>query len=262
MKHFISGPNLGIITSRQTKDDWSALVTDSICGHKTCAAYDINTVFPLYLYDTETLLAARGAREAIRRTPNVSQGGVTAAQAAHGLEWQQDGSVAGKAGFGPEDLIAYVYAILYSPTYRARYAEFLKSEFARIPFTGNTRLFFLLRDIGNQLIRCHLLQGSGIEDHRFPLSGAGEVERIEFQIEAERVYINSRHYFAGVTEEIWQFMVGGYQVCHKWLKDRREMTLTDDDVMTYRRTLAAIGKTIQLMKQVDEAVDSNGGWPI
>jgi predicted helicase len=159
-------------------------------------------------------------------------------------------------------LLAYIYAILYSPAYRERYAEFLKSEFARIPLTRSVRLFFLLRDIGNQLLTCHLLRGSGIDEHRFPVPGSGDVETVEFQMETERVYINARQYFSGVTEEIWQFMVGGYQVCHKWLKDRREMVLTEDDVMTYRRTLAAIGRTIQLMKQVDEAVESNGGWPI
>ena len=44
--------NLAIITTRQCRDNWSVLVTSTIIGHKALAAYDINTMFPLYVYRT------------------------------------------------------------------------------------------------------------------------------------------------------------------------------------------------------------------
>jgi hypothetical protein len=262
MKHFVAGPNLGIITSRQTKDEWSALITDSICGHKTCAAYDINTVFPLYVYDTESLLASRGPRGSSRRAPNISQLGVAMAKLAFKFDWQPEGASGRPNRFGPEDLLAYIYAILYSPSYRERYAELLKSEFARIPLTANQGLVLQLRDLGNQLLRCHLLQGPGIDEHKFPASGSGEVDRADFEAGTERIYVNSRQYFTGVTDEIWGYKVGGYQVCQKWLKDRRDMPLSDEEILNYRRILAAIRRTIALMQEVDEAIEQNGGWPI
>ena len=45
-------PNLAVITTRQCQKNWSALVTNTIIGHKALAAYDINSMFPLYVYQT------------------------------------------------------------------------------------------------------------------------------------------------------------------------------------------------------------------
>ena len=38
--------------------------------------------------------------------------------------------------------------------------------------------------------------------------------------------------FIGVPENVWNFHIGGYQVCHKWLKDRKGRTLSADDSTT------------------------------
>ena len=117
MRHFLSGPNLGIITSRQTKDEWAALVTDSICGHKTCAAYDINTVFPLYLFDSGSLLdgeETRSSTEHTRAAPNLSEMGIKAFGDALGLTWKARSKASADGEFGPDDVFAYVYAICYS----------------------------------------------------------------------------------------------------------------------------------------------------
>ena len=40
------------------------------------------------------------------------------------------------ATFGPEDVFHYIYAVLHSPEYRRRYADFLKSDFPRVPPRG------------------------------------------------------------------------------------------------------------------------------
>lgn len=42
-------------------------------------------------------------------------------------------------------------------------------------------------------------------------------------------------------------MIGGYQVCEKWLKDRRGRTLSYDDVEHYKKICVALGETIRLM---------------
>jgi hypothetical protein len=77
-----------------------------------------------------------------------------------------------------------------------------------------------------------------------------------------RVYINATQYFAGVAPEVWEFHVGGYQVCHKWLKDRKGRTLSYDDLNHYRRVVGALSETIRLMSAIDDAIEAHGGWPL
>ena len=74
--------------------------------------------------------------------------------------------------------------------------------------------------------------------------------------------------FSGVPEEVWEFRVGGYQVLHKWLYDRRGTrgepghTLTEEDIVHYQRIVVALQETIRLMGEIDEAIEAHGGWPI
>ena len=76
-----------------------------------------------------------------------------------------------------------------------------------------------------------------------------------------RVYINDRAYFDGVPEGVWNFHVGGYQVCHKWLKDRKGRTLSDEDIAHYQKIVVALSETIRIMAEIDEVIEAHGGWP-
>jgi hypothetical protein len=39
MQHMITGENTGLITTRQTQDNWDAFVATNLVGHKSVAAY-------------------------------------------------------------------------------------------------------------------------------------------------------------------------------------------------------------------------------
>lgn len=65
--------------------------------------------------------------------------------------------------------------------------------------------------------------------------------------------------FSGVPENVWNFYVGGYQVCQKWLKDRKGRTLSVEDILHYRRIVVALQETIELMAKIDAAIP---GFPI
>ena len=73
--------------------------------------------------------------------------------------------------------------------------------------------------------------------------------------------------FRGVREEVWNFHIGGYQVCEKWLKDRGPKggkpgrTLTPEDIDHYHRIVVALSETIHIMKEIDEVIEEHGGWP-
>jgi len=42
--------------------------------------------------------------------------------------------------------------------------------------------------------------------------------------------MNPSRWFEGVPETVWNFHVGGYQICEKWLKDRRGRVLSEEDI--------------------------------
>lgn len=169
--------------------------------------------------------------------------------------------------FGPEDVFDYIYGVFHSPTYRTRYAEFLKIDFPRVPLTSNAGLFRELSKLGSELVALHLMEKTGSNKPSFPIALASNdpqkdhVEDVHYT-ENGRVWINKLQYFETVPKDIWEFHIGGYQVCQKWLKDRKGRILSYDDLEHYRGIVAALGETIRLMKEIDAVIESNGGWPI
>jgi len=71
--------------------------------------------------------------------------------------------------------------------------------------------------------------------------------------------INSTQYFGGVPAEVWNFKIGGYQVCDKWLKDRKGRVLSGEDISHYQRVVVALRETIRLMGEIDQIIPK---WPI
>jgi predicted helicase len=161
----------------------------------------------------------------------------------------------------PEKIFNYIYAVLHSPTYRTRYADFLKIDFPRVPLTSDKPLFAALVKLGGELSALHLMESPELNKTSvaFPVAGNSEVEKGFPKFEDDRVYINKTQYFDGVPSNVWNFTIGGYQVCEKWLKDRRERQLTHDDLQHYKKIVAALSRTIELMSQIDEAIPN---WPI
>jgi hypothetical protein len=121
-----------------------------------------------------------------------------------------------------------------------------------------------LINVGHQLIALHLSEGTIPNVCRLSGRGSRLVERVCFTQNdgaLGQIWINTEQSFEPVEAEVWEFEVGGFQVCDKWLKDRRGRTLSVDDVETYRRLLTAISETIPLMEQLDEILDEAGGLP-
>jgi hypothetical protein len=80
--------------------------------------------------------------------------------------------------------------------------------------------------------------------------GSNEVEKLNY--EYEKVWINKTQYFNNVKEEVWKYQIGGYQVCEKWLKDRKGRTLTFEEIQTYSKIVTALSKTIELQTEIDK----------
>jgi hypothetical protein len=246
MRHMLAGENLALVAPKQHKDEFGALVTESIGAHKSVAAYDINYYFPLYLYPT----ADRGdmfvQHETSERRPNLNPSVVSALAAAYG------------EAPTPEEIFHYIYAVLYAPTYRTKYADFLRMDFPRVPFTRDAELFGKLAALGEKLVGLHLLKSPDLDPPacRFEGDGDGRIGAdrktgVRYDAAAERVYVNATQQFAPVPEAVWTYRVGGYQVCGKWLKDRKGRRLEVDDIRTYCRIVTALGRTIELQREID-----------
>jgi hypothetical protein len=78
----------------------------------------------------------------------------------------------------------------------------------------------------------------------------------------QRVGINKDQSFEGVPSAVWDFHIGGYQVCEKWLKYRRGRQLTYDDLTHYQRVIVSLRETIRIMQEIDQTIDAHGGWPL
>jgi predicted helicase len=249
---------------------------------------------PKFVADLEKRLGLKFVPEGKGDVAQRSPSNVAALPPRRALGGVENARIAGKAAglesepcatntFGPEDVFNYMYAVFYSPTYRTRYAEFLKSDFPRVPLTSDVNLFRSLCGLGAELVALHLLESPMLQKPiaRFPVNGPNTVEKgfpkylapgepepgTRKPIEHGRVYISKDdpgsdakgQYFEGVPPEVWNFHIGGYQVCEKWLKDRRGRTLTYDDLEHYSKVVTALKETIRLMTAIDAAIPK---WPV
>ncbi|MGB6295881.1 MAG: type ISP restriction/modification enzyme [Rivularia sp. (in: cyanobacteria)] len=204
------------------------------------------SIFPLYIYPDNNEIQKLVLKE--QRSPNLSP------------EFLKD--ITSKLGYTPtpEAIFYYIYAIFHSPTYRIRYAEFLKIDFPRVPLISNKKLFQQLSEYGEELVALHLMKSPKLDNliTQFVENGGGKEVAIGAANKAyanNKVTINKKgDGFTGIPEEVWNFHVGGYQVCHKWLKDRKNRTLSQQDIQHYQRIVVALQETIKLMNKIDQAI--------
>jgi predicted helicase len=232
------------------------------------------TVFPLYILPHGAEMDAR---------PNICKDFIHKLTSRVKLNFKSDTNfglinVGGEnqtEDYGPRDIFHYIYAVLNSSNYRLRYADFLKSDFPRIPLPEGANIFLELVELGRLLVDLHLLaETEAIQlqqpETRYIGTGEARVEKGYPKYENGKVMINPSCHFEEVTPDVWGFYIGSYQVCCKWLKDRAGKggknphpgrVLTDDDIMHYRRITVAIKETMRLMAEVDKVINKHGGWP-
>ena len=210
----------------------------------------------------------RRADRSPARVPNLAETFTDAIAERLGLEFVAEGTGDLRSTVGPEDIFHYIYAVLSSPEYRRRYVDFLKSDFPRVPLPGGRSIFSDLSEVGEHLTRLSLMEApvvGKIAWRQAPgvLIPNWCVEKVRFdEVEGEgRVWINQGACCAEVRREVWEFSVGGYRPARKWLMDRKNDTLGDRDLEHYRIIVSAIGETIERMRQVDEIIETHGGWP-
>jgi type ISP restriction-modification system protein len=240
MAHMERGGNLALVASRQTRGAPGALVTRWIAGHKAASAYDVSSLFPLYLHEGK------------ERVPNLAP----ALLATLGERYS--------AAPTPEEILGYVYAVLHDPGYRERYQKLLKQDFARIPFPREHEAFLHLAALGAELIGLHLLADPRLL--RPPVRLAGESDPVRYRLgwgrrpylvfrdEERRLFVNNEGlHFEGITPEAYAYQVGGHRVLSRWLRLRTGRVLLPEEVTTFCRIATALELTLAVQAKLTQA---------
>jgi len=287
--------NLSLITVRRIEGPGEFthfFASSRISVLHSTSAKEGNFVFPLYLYPNGKLPEADLFAHENGRRPNLSAEFVSQFCKRLDCKFVPDGfGRPSKREVGPECIFNYAYALFHSPTYRERYAEFLRADFPRLPLTSNRDLFGELAGLGHRLVDLHARGEGKNTPVRFPVNGTDEVRDVRFQavdslvipgakrmgsfnpcgpvvtgswpdMKAGRVWINDRQYFEGVPESAWAFRIGGYLPAQRWLKDRMGRALGYEEQAEYQRIIWALVETGRLMAEIDASIQQHGGWPI
>lgn len=258
MRHMLRD-NLALITARQMdkSGEEPVFVAESIIdAHSITDAVSISYLFPLFIYDREKQPPKRSKGSALilfepqakygAHVPNLATFLIDALRKAFGKT------------LPPENIFAYIYAVLYSPIYRTKYAEFLKMDFPRIPFTKDYNLFLQMAKLGQRLIDLHLVKSEDLNKPICKYFGKGDnnVKKVLYNGLHGGVHINETQHFEGIHEEVWHYHIGGYQVCERWLKWRKGKELVLEEIEHYCKLVTAIHLTIKIQKEIDEIYPS------
>ena len=233
MRHLMTGENLGLIVPRQHKEEPGALVANRLVAHKAVSAFDINSVFPLYLDPKARLFSSGGEA-------NVDPACLEILEKPLGEEPS------------PELLLQYVYAVLHSPPYRRRYADLLRANFPVIPLPPDRGFFLEMAGLGAVLIDLHLLRSDHLERPgvRFEGHGTGRLDGRREHRDGRLIVNAEGQAFEGISREVWEYRVGGYQVLDRWLAGRAGRSLRWDEIEEFRKIAAALRWTIEIQCRI------------
>lgn len=253
MRHMLE-ENISLCFMRQYSGDTPYshfLVSEHMVDNRTFfSSKGIIQQAPLYIYPEDkknnprtgaTMMIVFEPRKSYGKKPNIAT-----------IIFEKLNATFGKR-LTPEAIFYYIYGVFYSNVYRETYTEFLKIDFPRVPFTANYDLFKAMGMMGKELADLHLLKSKVLDSPIAKYQGSGvndRIEKITYKEDENRIYINKDKYFEGITPEVWNYHIGGYQVLHKYLKDRKGRIM--DDAPHYCRIITALSKTIEIQENIDK----------
>jgi hypothetical protein len=251
--------NIGLITVRQVAEGVfnHCLAADTIVESRvTTSNKGIAYIFPLHIYlfpgkNKRGLFNQVLTKESMPSQPNI-----------HPDIFNLFRQIAGFDPLpAPGQIFYYIYAVLFSTIYRETYAEYLRIDFPRVPFTSDYDLFNQVARLGRQLAAIHLMKSPELEHtfSKFPVSGDNLVKCPLFKPstgEDGRVYINDLQYFSHISPELWGYETCGYQVMDKWLKLRKGKILNCKDMEYYIKIARCLQLTIQYQQEIDRLYPS------
>lgn len=261
MEHFLNNKNnIALNVARQSKivGSWHyCFITNTISdfslmgGGNTGAGY----IFPLYIYDTENV-------RKILREENEEVGGMFE-DIKHFENKVRIENFTPKfrkfinekyGEIKPEEILGYIYAILFHKEYRKKYFDFLKIDFPKIPFVESKDYFLKFAKLGEELYNLHLGNLKIQKEVGEPMfkDNKNKNEKIVKAIYNENekyLFVNESLYFKNVDKEVWEYKIGGYQVLDKYLKSHKNENI---DYEHFENVIKILTHSIEIEAEISK----------
>ncbi|MCW1686891.1 N-6 DNA methylase [Campylobacter jejuni] len=250
MEHFLENENIGLICDRGTKLN---NIDNIFISNKIIDLHLVGSgsyIYPLYLYPT-----TRNKKFLKKENPNFNEENFTSKIENFKESFRTFIDELYKEKFSPEDILGYIYAVLFHKIYREKYLDFLKIDFPKIPFVENKKIFKNLSKLGLKLLNLHLLKDGELN------SNAGEalfksiknknfkIQKIKYNKDTKELFINESLYFNEVSPEIYEFKIGGYAVLDKYLKSHKE---EDIDHKHFTLIIQTLDETLKIQDEISK----------
>ncbi|HDZ4232152.1 TPA: DNA methyltransferase [Campylobacter jejuni] len=250
MEHFLGYENIGLIYDRGTnlKEISNLFISSKVIDKHLVGANSY--VSPLYLYPT-----TRSKKFLKKENPNFNEENFTSKIENFKESFRAFIDELYKAKFSPEDILGYIYAVLFHKFYREKYFDFLKIDFPKIPFTKDKNTFKNLSKLGLKLINLHLLKNDELD---FNVGEAlfkdiknknFKIQKIKYNKGTKELFINESLYFSKVSLEIYEFKIGGYAVLDKYLKSHKE---EDIDHNHFTLIIQTLNETLKIQDEISK----------
>ncbi|EAK1874963.1 DNA methyltransferase [Campylobacter jejuni] len=250
MEHFLGYENIGLIYDRGTNlKEISNLFISSKVIDKHLVGVN-SYVSPLYLYPT-----TRSKKFLEKENPNFNEENFTSKIENFKESFRTFIDELYKEKFSPEDILGYIYAVLFHKIYREKYLDFLKIDFPKIPFTKDKNTFKNLSKLGLKLVNLHLLKNDELD---FNVGEAlfkdiknknFKIQKIKYNKDVKELFINESLYFNKVSPEIYEFKIGGYAVLDKYLKSHKE---EDIDHKHFTLIIQTLDETLKIQDEISK----------
>ncbi|EKB8327942.1 N-6 DNA methylase, partial [Campylobacter jejuni] len=254
MEHFLENENIGLMIGRQFSAIGSDIFDIVFCTDKIT---DLNfyrrggeQIFPLYLYPT-----TRSKKFLKKENPNFNEENFTSKIENFKESFRAFIDELYKEKFSPQNILGYIYAVLFHKIYREKYFDFLKIDFPKIPFTKDKNTFKNLSKLGLKLINLHLLKNDELD---FNVGEAlfkdiknknFKIQKIKYNKDTKELFINESLYFTKVSPEIYEFKIGGYAVLDKYLKSHKE---EDIDHKHFTLIIQTLDETLKIQDEISK----------
>ncbi|EDP3491326.1 DNA methyltransferase [Campylobacter jejuni] len=250
MEHFLENENIGLICDRGTKLN---NINNIFISNKIIDLHLVGSgsyIYPLYLYPT-----TRSKKFLKKENPNFNEENFTSKIENFKESFRTFIDELYKEKFSPEDILGYIYAVLFHKIYREKYLDFLKIDFPKIPFTKDKNTFKNLSKLGLKLINLHLLKNDELD---FNVGEAlfkdiknknFKIQKIKYNKDTKELFINESLYFNKVSPEIYEFKIGGYAVLDKYLKSHKE---EDIDHKHFTLIIQTLDETLKIQDEISK----------
>ena len=197
--------------------------------------------YPLYQYTEATDYSEES------QTTNFTDALIETLESKTKLKFEDNSELSNPQTFSSLDVMDYIYGWLHDTSYRAKYNDFLKSNFPRVPYPKGEEEFRAYMQKGRAFKELHLSDGAGWEDE-ISFEGSDTNTKVENVNHDGKLLNLTSTLSITITPEEWEFKIGACKVIESWLEGRKGDELTGEELNEFKRLVMRVRKHIELVK--------------